>query len=715
MLLACWVFAPAFFVPPCHAAAVSFTDVPTSHPHAVAIADLSGRGVINGFPDGTFRPGQPVIRQQFAKMIVLTLGLAVPADITCPFADVDETPNLNDPLYPARYVAVCALHGITAGKTPTAFDPYSGITRQQLVTMVVRAAALSDPPAVYLPPFVTGQFSLEEHYVNARRAAYAGLLDGLGVGPDYSFTSAASRGECAQVLHNLLFHLEQGSPADLLHFSWDWNANWRVWQTRNISQLVGGKKVVGDPYYYFDTPDFPARYIFATGEEGDLLVFGAAPGGWAWQVRSLVAPSGRRIRPLLGGRAFNDVVIGTEKAGRETIHIFATDADDNLIHYWLTQREDWHSEDVTAATGQKMARFGSACAWEDESTVQVVGTDIGGDLLHFWLETGGSWRSENVSSQVGEAIVGEASFYWDSASRPETAVVAAGPERELLLFHHRESGAWSVEDVTAATSTDSGPGVTLGGWLSWWWWDSSGYWDGSQFKNPIALLDANGHFQLLERTSLASPWSVTDVSALIGHTFRADTGGDSILRFHNPPSVPKKEINFAGADPDQDFIHFWRDTAGNWHHDNVSAKTQQKIAYPVNHYLWWGGYQGGPLTAYDYVCGIAPDGDLVFVYDDVAKRDWQAFNVSTVTGYKVRPPELPWGGFFRRKPLSARGARIAPVVQATRPFGGRAVQRRGGAAVRRRGRSRRGAQRPFSSRRHPIQAPQTGTSRFFHR
>ena len=37
------------------------------------------------------------------------------------------------------------------------------------------------------------------------KAAYAGLLNGLvGVGPGYSFSSFATRGECAQVLYNLL-------------------------------------------------------------------------------------------------------------------------------------------------------------------------------------------------------------------------------------------------------------------------------------------------------------------------------------------------------------------------------------------------------------------------------------------------------------------------------------------------------------------------------
>jgi hypothetical protein len=198
-------------VSPAPAAGASFSDVPTGHAYAEAIADLSGRGIINGFADGTFKPDSPVNRQQFAKMIVKALGLTVTGSEICPFIDVDFTPNPSDPNYPAKYVAVCAQQGITAGKTATTFDPLASITRQQLITMVVRAAGLGDAPTGYSVPFAATQFTLAEHFANAKRAAYAGLLDGLGIGGTYSFSVPATRGECAQVLHNLIGRGDGGS------------------------------------------------------------------------------------------------------------------------------------------------------------------------------------------------------------------------------------------------------------------------------------------------------------------------------------------------------------------------------------------------------------------------------------------------------------------------------------------------------------------------
>ncbi len=179
-----------------------FTDVSGS-PYETAIYELAARQIILGFQDNTFRPDADVTRQQFAKMIVKTLGLPVTGTEVCRFKDVDAQVGA-DPFYPSKYVAVCADHNIAYGYPGNLFKPLLSISRQQLITMVARAAALPEPPAGYEPGFFAGQFSAD-HYQNARKAAYAGLLDGLGgVGPSYDFFAPASRGECAQLLYNLL-------------------------------------------------------------------------------------------------------------------------------------------------------------------------------------------------------------------------------------------------------------------------------------------------------------------------------------------------------------------------------------------------------------------------------------------------------------------------------------------------------------------------------
>ena len=46
-----------------------FTDVPSGHPFCGAIEWLAGTGVTTGWPDGTFRPGQPIERQAMAAFL----------------------------------------------------------------------------------------------------------------------------------------------------------------------------------------------------------------------------------------------------------------------------------------------------------------------------------------------------------------------------------------------------------------------------------------------------------------------------------------------------------------------------------------------------------------------------------------------------------------------------------------------------------------------
>jgi hypothetical protein len=193
----------------------TFADVGPDTRYRHAIEDLSDRGIVCGYLDGTFRPGSPVSRQQFAKMIAKTLGLTAP-DVLIPFVDIPALSE-TDPGYPGVYIGLCWMHGIVLGRDSTHFAPYDNITRQQLITMVARAANLPDIPPYYAPPFVPGQFYPREHYLNARRADWAGLLNQVrGLGSDFDFFAPATRGECAQLLYNLLNRPAPGEEAEAI-------------------------------------------------------------------------------------------------------------------------------------------------------------------------------------------------------------------------------------------------------------------------------------------------------------------------------------------------------------------------------------------------------------------------------------------------------------------------------------------------------------------
>jgi hypothetical protein len=209
VMLICMVFR----APSPAAAVTGFSDVPTTSPYYDAIIDLASRDIISGYGGGIFGPRDAVTRQQFAKMIVRTADYEVSESDICPFTDVVKSDAST--FYPDNYVAVCAAHGITTGKTATKFDPYSNITRYQVVSMVVRAADDLQPRALVSPPSGwKGAWAADStHGANAARAEYNGLLDGLDL-VSLNPNGNMSRGEVAQVLHNLLGKLEAAEPPE---------------------------------------------------------------------------------------------------------------------------------------------------------------------------------------------------------------------------------------------------------------------------------------------------------------------------------------------------------------------------------------------------------------------------------------------------------------------------------------------------------------------
>jgi hypothetical protein len=218
VLAGCLVVAGCLvFLGSAHAAVFPdvFSNTADNPDYPNAVAALSNQGVITGLADGTFSPHAPVMRQQFAKMIVKVLGLSVGGSEVCPFTDVTVGGNPMDPLYPDKYIAVCAAVNITTGKTPTSFRPYDNITRAQLLSMVVRGARYAGADLVNPTPEYYAGSSSNSHFfpnwvdtnhgLNAQIAEFNGLLNGIW--PDSGDTwdpgRNATRGEVAQILWQL--------------------------------------------------------------------------------------------------------------------------------------------------------------------------------------------------------------------------------------------------------------------------------------------------------------------------------------------------------------------------------------------------------------------------------------------------------------------------------------------------------------------------------
>jgi hypothetical protein len=190
-------------------ASLSFLDVQPGSPYYDAITYFAGTGLLQGYevPGGReFRPAEPVLRAQFAKMILGALGVPLHEGMISPFTDLG--PNNPDDLYPNDYVGGAYQLGVVQGRSAASFAPWEQCKRTQVVAMVVRAvesiypAALQAVPAAYLSTW--GDYDAKQAGL-ARVAEYNHLLDGLPLdGAAADPWGAMPRGEVAQVLYDAM-------------------------------------------------------------------------------------------------------------------------------------------------------------------------------------------------------------------------------------------------------------------------------------------------------------------------------------------------------------------------------------------------------------------------------------------------------------------------------------------------------------------------------
>lgn len=112
------------------ASTTSFPDVPAGE-YADAINNLVGKGIINGFDDGTFKPNNPVTREQAAKILATALKL----DTT----GTENYPDVSPDNWSYKYIVAVTKAGIFGGDENGNFKPFDNLTRQQAAKIIVEA------------------------------------------------------------------------------------------------------------------------------------------------------------------------------------------------------------------------------------------------------------------------------------------------------------------------------------------------------------------------------------------------------------------------------------------------------------------------------------------------------------------------------------------------------------------------------------------------
>lgn len=117
-----------------------FTDVTASIEYIGAINALADKGIINGYADGTFKPGEPLTRGQMAKILVNAFGLEEANEVNLPFTDVSAQNGYKG------FIQTLLNYEITEGTTSTTFSPSAAVKRGQMASFVVRAENAKQAP-----------------------------------------------------------------------------------------------------------------------------------------------------------------------------------------------------------------------------------------------------------------------------------------------------------------------------------------------------------------------------------------------------------------------------------------------------------------------------------------------------------------------------------------------------------------------------------------
>lgn len=118
-----------------------FSDISEDNWAYAYIKELSDMGILNGYEDGSFRPGSPVTRSEWSKMLVSTFG--IPIDefwrMTIDLQNCDV--RVSDWYAPYIYTAepyFNAAHIDTGDQPYVQYSPLEGATREDVTVSIVK-------------------------------------------------------------------------------------------------------------------------------------------------------------------------------------------------------------------------------------------------------------------------------------------------------------------------------------------------------------------------------------------------------------------------------------------------------------------------------------------------------------------------------------------------------------------------------------------------
>jgi hypothetical protein len=166
----------------------------STHPWAIEyINNLAAKGIINGYNDNTFKPGNNVKRADFIIMLLKSMGVDTIQAPKTNFSDVRTDK------YYYNAVGLAKELGIASGNNDGTFNPESNITRQDMMILAKKAIEKSTNKQLTGNTTVLDKFADKttiSPYATESLAAMveAGIVSGTGnnIAPKNNTTRAES-------------------------------------------------------------------------------------------------------------------------------------------------------------------------------------------------------------------------------------------------------------------------------------------------------------------------------------------------------------------------------------------------------------------------------------------------------------------------------------------------------------------------------------------
>ncbi len=186
--------------------AFQFPDVSADHWAASQIDELSDKGVIVGYPDGTFKPDDNVTRAEFASMAIRALGqqnasVAQPVE----FSDIDSGYWAYDSIQKALYFEL-----ISSDADGGLFRPDDTVTREESMTVAVNALTTEqispEKAKEVLAKYADASSIPESFLIPAGKAEILKMIVVMPTNGRASLepTRPATRAEVAAILYNMM-------------------------------------------------------------------------------------------------------------------------------------------------------------------------------------------------------------------------------------------------------------------------------------------------------------------------------------------------------------------------------------------------------------------------------------------------------------------------------------------------------------------------------